>query len=219
MRLSVFTTAWAMSRKRSRVSGRVASGLSLLTHDFSVLYVAENNATTTPPFISAISLWAALEGSILFWAFLATGWAALVLWRHRDRHRLLMPWVGAALASVNLFFFAVMTWPGNPFTRTDPVASQGLGPNALLQNHPFMALHPPLLYLGYTGLAVPFAFGVAAEVELALQGQALAPHHDAHGRIATAARRQGSVSRRRSLGGLRVCGAERSVPPGSRVST
>ena len=144
--------------------GCVAMIISLLTHDFSVLYVAENNATTTPPFISAISLWAALEGSILFWAFLATGWAALVLWRHRDRHRLLMPWVGTTLASVNLFFFAVMTWPGNPFVRTDPVALQGLGPNALLQNHPFMALHPPLLYLGYTGLAVPFAFGMAALV-------------------------------------------------------
>ena len=144
--------------------GCAAMMLSLLTHDFSVLYVAENNATTTPPFISIISLWAALEGSILFWTFLATGWASLVLWRHRARHARLMPWVGATLASVNLFFFAVMTWPGNPFTRTDPVASEGIGPNALLQNHPFMALHPPLLYLGYTGLAVPFAFGVAALV-------------------------------------------------------
>ena len=144
--------------------GCTAMVISLISHDFSVLYVVENNATTTPPFISAISLWAALEGSILFWALLATSWASLVLWRHRDRHRQLMPWVGATLASVNLFFFAVMTWPGNPFVRTAPVATEGLGPNALLQNHPFMALHPPLLYLGYTGLAVPFAFGVAALV-------------------------------------------------------
>lgn len=142
--------------------GCLAMVISLLTHDFSVLYVAENNATTTPPFISAISLWAALEGSILFWTLLATGWASLVLWRNRDRHRALMPWVGATLAGVNAFFFAVMTWPGNPFLRTSPVAAEGVGPNALLQNHPFMALHPPLLYLGYTGLAVPFAFGVAA---------------------------------------------------------
>jgi cytochrome c-type biogenesis protein CcmF len=138
--------------------------VSLLTHDFSVRYVAENNATTTPPFISAISLWAALEGSILFWTLLATGWASLVLWRMRDHHRRLVPWTGAALASVNGFFFAVMTWPGNPFVRTIPVATEGIGPNALLQNHPFMALHPPLLYLGYTGLAIPFAFGVAALV-------------------------------------------------------
>jgi cytochrome c-type biogenesis protein CcmF len=145
-------------------AGCLAMVISLLSHDFSVLYVAENNATTTPAFISASSLWAALEGSILFWTLLATGWAALVLHRHRDRHRALMPWVGATLAAINLFFFAVMTWPGNPFLRTAPVAAEGLGPNALLQNHPFMALHPPLLYLGYTGLAVPFAFGVAALV-------------------------------------------------------
>ena len=143
-------------------AGCVAMVISLLSHDFSVLYVAKNNATTTPPFISAISLWAALEGSILFWTLLATGWATLVLHRHRDRHRALVPWAGATLATVNVFFFAVMTWPGNPFTRTTPVAAEGVGPNALLQNHPFMALHPPLLYLGYTGLAIPFAFGVAA---------------------------------------------------------
>ncbi len=142
--------------------GCMAMIASLLGHDFSVLYVARNNATTTPPFISVISLWAALEGSILFWTLLATGWASLVLVRHRNRHRALMPWVGAVLATVNLFFFAVMTWPGNPFTLTSPVGVEGSGPNALLQNHPFMALHPPLLYLGYTGLAVPFAFGIAA---------------------------------------------------------
>ena len=67
--------------------GCAAMIVSLLTHDFSVRYVAENNATTTPPFISVISLWAALEGSILFWALLATGWATLVLHRYRERHR------------------------------------------------------------------------------------------------------------------------------------
>jgi len=142
--------------------GCAAMVASLLTHDFSVRYVAENNATTTPAFISAISLWAALEGSILFWALLATGWASLVLWRIRDRYHVLRPWVGATLASVNAFFFTVLVWPGNPFVRTSPVVTEGLGPNALLQNHPFMALHPPLLYIGYTGLAVPFAFGIAA---------------------------------------------------------
>ncbi len=138
--------------------------VSLLGHDFSVRYVARNNATTTPPFYSFISLWAALEGSILFWTLLATGWTALVLHRFRDRAPALMPRVGLTLALGAAFFFAVMTWPGDPFVRTDPVGMQGSGPNALLQNHPFMGLHPPLLYLGYTGLAVPFAFGVAALV-------------------------------------------------------
>ena len=140
----------------------LAMVVSLMTHDFSVRYVARNNATTTPPFYSVISLWAALEGSILFWTLLATGWAALVLHRFRDRLPALMPWVGLVLALGSAFFFAVMAWPGDPFVRTDPVGLEGNGPNALLQNHPFMGLHPPLLYLGYTGLAVPFAFGMAA---------------------------------------------------------
>jgi cytochrome c-type biogenesis protein CcmF len=144
--------------------GCAAMVTALLAHDFSVLYVARNNATSVPPFFSAISLWAALEGSILFWSLLATGWASLVLWRYRARHAALMPCVGATLAAVNAFFFAVMTWPGNPFAVVTPAPSEGPGPNALLQNHPFMGLHPPLLYLGYTGLAVPFAFGVAALV-------------------------------------------------------
>jgi cytochrome c-type biogenesis protein CcmF len=140
----------------------LAMVVSLLTHDFSVRYVARNNATTTPPFYSVISLWAALEGSILFWTLLASGWAALVLHRFRQRLPALMPWVGFVLAIGVAFFFAVMAWPGDPFVRTDPVGVEGNGPNALLQNHPFMGLHPPLLYLGYTGLAVPFAFGMAA---------------------------------------------------------
>jgi cytochrome c-type biogenesis protein CcmF len=140
----------------------LAMVVSLLTHDFSVLYVARNNATTTPPFYSVISLWAALEGSILFWTLLASGWASLVVYRYRARLPAMMPWVGATLAVGIAFFFAVMAWAGDPFVRLTPVDVQGNGPNALLQNHPFMGLHPPLLYLGYTGLAVPFAFGMAA---------------------------------------------------------
>jgi cytochrome c-type biogenesis protein CcmF len=135
---------------------------SLLTHDLSVVYVARNNATTTPPFYSVISLWAALEGSILFWTLLASGWAGLVLYRYRARLPALMPWVGATLAVGIAFFLAVMAWPGDPFVRVTPVGLEGNGPNALLQNHPFMGLHPPLLYLGYTGMAIPFAFGMAA---------------------------------------------------------
>ena len=138
--------------------------VSLLTHDFSVLYVAENNATTTPPFISAISLWAALEGSILFWALLATGWAS---------PRPVAPPRPASVADALGRRDARIGQPvllrghdlaGESVRAHHAGAAEGIGPNALLQNHPFMALHPPLLYLGYTGLAVPFAFGVAALV-------------------------------------------------------
>jgi cytochrome c-type biogenesis protein CcmF len=151
--------AWALSLV---ACGAMAA--SLLSHDFSILYVARNNATTTPPFYSFISLWAALEGSILFWTFLLTGWSSLLLYRYRRAHAELMPWATATLALVAAFFFAVMTWPSDPFVSVTPVTTEGSGPNALLQNHPFMGLHPPLLYLGYTGLALPFALTVAALV-------------------------------------------------------
>jgi len=138
--------------------------LLLVSHDFSVAYVARNNSTTTPPFYSVISLWAALEGSILFWALILTGVSALVLHRYRARHQVLMPWVGATLSLIAVFFFVVMVVPSNPFERMTPVPTEGPGPNALLQNHPLMGLHPPLLYLGYVGMSVPFAFAVAALV-------------------------------------------------------
>jgi len=145
--------------------------IALLGHDFSILYVARNNATTTPPFYSFISLWAALEGSILFWTLLLTAWSSLLLYRYRSAHPALMPWAAACLAVVAAFFFAVMTWPGDPFVSVTPVAGEGNGPNALLQNHPFMGLHPPLLYLGYTGLAIPFALTVAALVTRRLEAE------------------------------------------------
>ncbi len=145
--------------------------VALLSHDFSILYVARNNATTTPPFYSFISLWASLAGSILFWTLLLTGWSSVVLYRYRSTHRDLMPWAAASLAVVAAFFFAVMTWPADPFVSVTPVSAEGNGPNALLQNHPFMGLHPPLLYLGYTGLAIPFALTVAALVTRRLDGE------------------------------------------------
>ncbi|MEX0630800.1 MAG: cytochrome c-type biogenesis CcmF C-terminal domain-containing protein [Chloroflexota bacterium] len=148
--------------------------VALLNHDFSILYVARNNATTTPPFYSFISLWAALEGSILFWTLLLTGWSSLLLYRYRSRYEGLMPWAAATLAAVAAFFFAVMTWPGDPFVSVTPVSVEGNGPNALLQNHPLMGLHPPLLYLGFTGLAIPFALTVAALVTRRLDGEWLA---------------------------------------------
>ncbi|MGH2393858.1 MAG: cytochrome c biogenesis protein CcsA, partial [Candidatus Limnocylindria bacterium] len=136
--------------------------LLLVRHDFSVAYVARHNSTTTPLFYSIISLWAALEGSILFWGLILTGFSALVLYLYRQRYPVLMPWVGATLSAIAVFFFIVMVIPSNPFERMTPVPSEGPGPNALLQNHPLMGLHPPLLYLGYVGMSVPFAFAMAA---------------------------------------------------------
>ncbi len=137
---------------------------ALVTHDFSVGYVAQVGSRSTPLFYTVISLWSSLDGSILFWGWIIAGYTAAVVYVHRARYRDLMPAVTGTLLVVNAFFWLLLAWPANPFTQVFPVPADGPGPNPLLQNHPFMGLHPPLLYLGYVGLAVPFAFGIAALV-------------------------------------------------------
>lgn len=135
---------------------------ALLTRDFSVGYVAEVGSWSTPNLITMISLWAALEGSILFWLWLQTMFAATATWLHRRRPGAEMPYASAILLGVSVFFFVVLVGPGDPFEAIYPVPTDGPGPNPLLQNHPLMAFHPPAQYLGYVGLSVPFAFGLAA---------------------------------------------------------
>ena len=135
---------------------------SLLIHDFSVDYVAQVGSRSTPPFISIISLWAALEGSILFWLWVLTLYTAVVAWLYRKKDQEELPYVLAVLFGIALFFVGVAVGPGNPFALADPIPMDGPGPNPLLQNHPLMAFHPPAQYLGYVGLSVPFAFALAA---------------------------------------------------------
>ncbi len=135
---------------------------ALVAHDFSVSYVAQVGSRSTPLFYTVISLWSSLDGSILFWGWIVAGYTAAVVYIYRDRYRELMPAVAGTLLVVNAFFWLLLAWPANPFVPVFPVPADGPGPNPLLQNHPFMGLHPPLLYLGYVGMAVPFGFGIAA---------------------------------------------------------
>jgi cytochrome c-type biogenesis protein CcmF len=138
---------------------------ALLTHDFSLRYVAENNARATPLLFTITGLWAALEGSILLWGVILGGYLAFVA--HRFRRRAEDPLVAIALITglaVALFFFALMLGPANPFKTLASVPIDGQGPNPLLQNHILMAFHPPILYMGYVGFTVPFMFGIAALV-------------------------------------------------------
>jgi cytochrome c-type biogenesis protein CcmF len=136
--------------------------IALVTHDFSVGYVAQVGSRSTPLFYTVISLWSSLDGSILLWGWIVAGYMAAVVYIYRDRYRDLMPAVTGTLLVVNAFFWLLLAWPANPFVSVFPVPPDGPGPNPLLQNNPFMGLHPPLLYLGYVGMTVPFAFGVAA---------------------------------------------------------
>jgi len=138
---------------------------ALLSHDFSLEYVAENNARATPLLFTVTGLWAALEGSILLWALVLGGYLTFMARRFRDRASdPLVAWATIVGLIVALFFFALMLGPANPFRTTDAVPLDGQGPNPLLQNHPLMAFHPPMLYLGYVGFTIPFAFAIAALV-------------------------------------------------------
>ncbi len=138
---------------------------ALLTHDFSLAYVANNNARATPLLYTITGLWAALEGSILLWGLVLGGYLAFVA--HKFRNRATDPLVAWALLVglvVALFFFGLMLGPANPFKTLGTVPSDGQGPNPILQNHPLMAFHPPMLYLGYVGFTVPFSFAIASLV-------------------------------------------------------
>jgi len=138
---------------------------ALLTHDFSIEYVAENNARSTPLLFTVTGLWAALEGSILLWALVLGGYLVFMARRFRDRATdPLVAWAILTGLAVALFFFVLMLGPANPFKTVANAPADGAGPNPLLQNHPLMAFHPPMLYLGYVGFTVPFAFAIAALV-------------------------------------------------------
>ena len=136
---------------------------ALVTHDFSIAYVARNNALETPLFFTVISLWAALEGSILLWTAILAGATAYVAWRGTPALPRLATTALAVLFAMLAFFLMLVTTPAaDPFVRSEIVPLNGNGPNPLLQNHPLMALHPPLLYLGYVLFSVPFAYAIAS---------------------------------------------------------
>jgi cytochrome c-type biogenesis protein CcmF len=139
---------------------------ALLTHDFSIRYVAENNARATPLLFTVTGLWAALEGSILLWVLILSGYLTYMALRFRSRAEdPMVAWALLVALSVTLFFFLFMAVAANPFELVPgTVPVDGRGPNPLLQNHPLMAFHPPMLYLGYVGFTVPFSFAIAALV-------------------------------------------------------
>ena len=142
----------------------------LVTHDFSISYVAQVGSRETPLFYTVISLWGALEGSILFWAWVLSMYAAAVVWINSRRPGNLVPYAAATLLFISFFFAILLVGPANPFGSVFPVPPDGPGPNPLLQNHILMAVHPPLLYLGYVGMSVPFSFAVGAMLSGEVEG-------------------------------------------------
>ena len=135
---------------------------ALLTHDFSVSYVAEVGSRSTPVWVTIVSLWSSLNGSILLWGFVL-GLAVIGLVETtRDRYPYQTPWALSVAMGVGVFFTFLIAGVANPFEAVSPVPADGPGANPLLQNHILMVVHPPMLYLGYVGMTVPFAMGAAA---------------------------------------------------------
>lgn len=149
----------------------VASGIlvyALLTGDFRLAYVAAHSNKAMPNVYKFSAWWGGQEGSLLFWSFLLSSYAAIVVWTNRKKFRDMMPYVVSVLMVTQAFFLMLITFIVPPFQVlavgkgiTD--VGDGNGLNPLLQ-YWTMAIHPPMLYLGYVGFVVPFAFAFASLV-------------------------------------------------------
>jgi cytochrome c-type biogenesis protein CcmF len=134
---------------------------AIFTKDFQVQYVAENTSLAMPAHYVLASLWGGQNGSILFWGWVLSLFTGATVLLNRHRYRSLMPYAVAVLAG-SCFFFAVLNvFAADPFVRLSFTPQDGSGLNPILQ-HPYMAIHPPLLYAGMIGMTVPYAFGIAA---------------------------------------------------------
>ena len=134
---------------------------ALVTADFSLRYVAFNTTKATPLYYRITGLWGALEGSLLLWEWILIIFSAIIARTYRHRHREMMPWVLMVFSIVSAFFLAVIGFVSNPFETLVPVPLDGRGLNPLLEDANMMT-HPPLLYTGFVGLTVPYAFAMAA---------------------------------------------------------
>lgn len=173
LRAPVLTLVWGS------VAAQLILLVALVADDFSVTYVANHHASTTPFLWTIASSWGALEGSIVLWGLMLGAFTWWVWRTMGDDDRLSVVALGV-MAVVSIFFFGLMATVANPFEvcvragevgcfesswwpfSTAEAPAEGRGPNPLLQNHVLMAVHPPTLYVGYVGFTAPFAFGIAA---------------------------------------------------------
>ncbi len=158
----------AASGRRALYGATMALGAACLLllvalgrHDFSVSYVAGVTSRSTPfPYVLT-ALWAGMEGSLLFWSLLSGIYASIAVAVQWPRRAELVPGATAVLSCILVFFCSMVALGANPFGALSPIPPDGQGLNPLLQS-PFMNIHPVLLYLGFTGFSVPFAFAVSS---------------------------------------------------------
>src|SRR5205809_733798 len=177
--LAVYATAvgaWAAWRGKRRLADSAGNALlaalgstavasavllsALVRHDFSFVYVAQHTSTELPTGYSMSAFWGGQEGSLLLWLLVLSAYSTAAVLLNRRRAPDLVAWTVPVLGGVSVFFAFMLVAVSSPFvTQTAPAEGSGLNPS--LQN-PYMLAHPPLLYLGYVGLTVPFAFAMGA---------------------------------------------------------
>jgi cytochrome c-type biogenesis protein CcmF len=133
----------------------------IFTDRFDLEYVASYSNRALPGIYKVTALWGGQAGSLLFWELILISYASLIVLTNRRRNRALLPLVVTVLTCVSTFFLGLVNFMARPFVRLAFSPEDGIGLNPQLQN-PFMAIHPPCLYLGYVGLTLPFAFAMAA---------------------------------------------------------
>src|SRR5712691_7878534 len=177
--LAVYATlggAYAARQRRRRLAGSAANALlaafvatavaagvllaALIGRDFSFAYVAGHTSKKLPLAYTISAFWGGQEGSLLLWLLVLTGYSAAAVLLDRRAGRELVAWVVPVLGLVGTFFAFLLVAVASPF-QTQVAPADGAGLNPSLQN-PYMLAHPPLLYLGYVGLTIPWAFGMGA---------------------------------------------------------
>jgi cytochrome c-type biogenesis protein CcmF len=143
------------------VVAAISLEVAIFRHDFNLEYVAAYTSRNLPTFYLWSALYAGQKGSLLFWATVLCLFAALTQLLTGRRHRAYLPYVAAVTCLVATFFVSVMLFAANPFERLAFTPVDGRGMNPQLQN-PGMVFHPPMLYLGYISITIPFAFAIGA---------------------------------------------------------
>ncbi|MFC2010931.1 heme lyase CcmF/NrfE family subunit [Chloroflexota bacterium] len=134
---------------------------ALVTHDFQIEYVASyTSRDLSLPYLLS-TLWAGNDGSLLFWAWLLSLFAAGVILQKRDIGKTLVPYAASIIMTTQAFFLIILLWLSNPFQKLSFIPAEGMGLNPLLEN-PGMIIHPPVLLAGYVGFTIPFAFAISA---------------------------------------------------------
>ena len=163
--------SWERTGETARRAGVVVFGAVFLAalalvvaafrDDFSIAYIFHHSNRALDPKYKFATLWSGQEGSILFWCLLLSGYGFVLRLRHKTDARL-FAYASVIIAAVQVFFLALVNFAANPFGLLEgPLRPDGSGLNPLLQ-YPEMVIHPPMLYLGYVGFTVPFAFALGA---------------------------------------------------------